>query len=176
MSEGELIVIAVRLAVPLLIFRYQLTGAILAMLVDATDVILIELIGLGGFGDHYAQLDKLLDSYYYVIEVIVAWGWVNQWARWPAIVLFFYRVAGAVLFEVTGERALLFVFPNLFENWWLYIVVIDRWWPRLRPHSVRSVAVPLVLLLVPKLAQEYLLHVAEAQPWDWTKEHLLHTS
>jgi len=176
MSEGELIVVAVRLLVPLLIFRYQLTGAILAMLIDAVDVILIELVGLGGFGNHYARLDKGLDSYYYAIEVIVAWRWANPWARWPAVFLFFYRLVGAVLFELTGARALLFVFPNLFENWWIYVVAADRFWPRLRPTSARSVALPMVLLLIPKLAQEYLLHVAEAEPWDWSKKHLLDMS
>jgi hypothetical protein len=27
----------------------------------------------------------------------------------------------------------------------------------------------MAILLVPKMAQEYLLHFAEAQPWDWFK-------
>jgi len=28
------------------------------------------------------------------------------------------------------------------------------------------------VLYIPKLAQEYLLHVAQAQPWDWIKRTL----
>jgi hypothetical protein len=172
-SQGEIIIIAVRLLVPLLIFRWQLTGGIAAMLVDATDVILIEFIGRGGFGDHYAELDKALDSYYLGIELLVSLRWTNGYARWPSIILFGYRLIGVVAFELTGARITLFIFPNLFENWWLYCVVVDRFWPRQAPHSAKSVAIPMVLLLIPKMAQEYLLHFAEAEPWDWTKRNVL---
>jgi hypothetical protein len=176
MSQGELIIIALRLLIPLTILRWQLTGGIIAMLLDALDVVLIELIGRGGFGDHYAQLDKLLDSYYLTLELIVAWRWSNRFARQPAIALFGYRVAGVVLFELTGVRVLLVLFPNLFENWWLYCVFVFRFFPRLVPHSWRSTITPLVILLVPKMGQELLLHYYEAHPWNWLKEHVLHTS
>ena len=173
LSSGELIVIGLRLAVPFLIFRFWLVGGITVMLLDAADVIIIDLLGLGGFGDHYAELDKVLDSYYYVIELVVALRWENPWMRWPAAALFAYRLIGAVLFEVSDTRLFLFLFPNLFENWWLYCVVVMKWFPSIVPHSWKSTLIPLVLLLAPKLAQEYLLHVAEAKPWNWTKEHIL---
>jgi hypothetical protein len=90
-------------------------------------------------------------------------------ARRPATVLFCYRAVDVLLFELTRLRIMLFLFPNLFENWWLYCVVVARFWPRLSPHSVKSVAVPLLILLIPKMAQEYLLHFTEAQPWNWFK-------
>lgn len=173
LSSGELIVIGLRLAVPFLIFRFWLAGGIAVMLLDAADVIIIDLLGLGGFGDHYAELDKVLDSYYYTIEVVVALRWENPWMRWPAAALFVYRLIGTVLFEVSDTRLFLFLFPNLFENWWLYCVVVIKWFPSLVPHSWKSTTIPLVLLLAPKLGQEYLLHLAEAKPWHWTKEHIL---
>jgi hypothetical protein len=172
-STGEFLVIAVRMLVPLLILRFWLLGGIAAMLADAADVILIELIGLGGFGDNYEQTDKLLDSYYYVLELVVALRWANQWLRRPAVILFVYRIVGAVLFEMLGARVLLIIFPNLFENWWLYCVVVLKWFPAIVPGNWRSTIIPMLLLLVPKLAQEYLLHVLEAEPWDWTKRNLL---
>lgn len=173
LSRGELIVIGLRLAVPFLIFRFWLVGGITVMLLDAADVIIIDLLGLGGFGDHYAELDKLLDSYYYIIEIVVALRWENPWMRWPAAALFVYRVIGAVLFELSDTRLFLFLFPNLFENWWLYCVVVMKWFPSAVPHSWKSTLIPLALLLVPKMGQEYLLHVAEATPWNWTKENIL---
>ncbi len=176
MSEGELIVIGLRLVVPLLILRSPLAGGIAAMVLDALDVVLIEAIGLGGFGGHYPELDKALDSYYLSLEVIVALRWDSPYARLPAVALFAYRGVGVVLFEVTHARVMLFIFPNLFENWWLYCAVVARFWPGLYPRTTRTVAVPLVLLLIPKMAQEYLLHYAEAQPWDWIKTHILHTT
>lgn len=172
MNEGELIIIALRLIVPLLIFRYSLTGGIAAMLLDGADVILIELIPGGSFGGHYHFLDKILDTYYLTIELIVSLRWKNPWATYPAIALFVFRIIGVVLFELTERRLMLFLFPNMFENWWLYVVAVQRFWPRLVPHSVRSVAIPMLILLIPKMAQEYLLHFAEAKPWDYLKKQL----
>jgi hypothetical protein len=172
-STGELIVIALRLVIPLMILRFPLAGGIVAMVLDALDVVLIELIGLGGFGGHYPELDKALDSYYLTLELIVALGWSNAWARIPAVVLYVYRGIGVIAFESTHLRVMLFIFPNLFENWWLYIVIVARFFPRLYPRSARTVLVPLLILLVPKMVQEYLLHYAEVQPWDWIKHHVL---
>jgi hypothetical protein len=174
MSEGELIVIALRIVIPLMILRFPLAGGVVAMLLDAADVVLIEMIGLGGFGGHYPELDKALDTYYLTLELIVALRWTSPYARIPAAALYVYRGLGVIAFETTHLRVMLFIFPNLFENWWLYVVVVARFFPTLYPRSVRSVAVPLFLLLIPKMAQEYLLHYAEAEPWDWLKHHVLH--
>jgi hypothetical protein len=169
MNTGELIIILLRLVVPLSIFRWPLAGGIAAMLLDGLDVVLIELIPGGSFGDHYHTLDKVLDTYYLTIELLVALRWKNPYARWPAVALFAYRLVGVVLFELTHRRLMLFVFPNLFENWWLYVVIVQRFFPRLTPRSPKTVAVPLLILLIPKMAQEYLLHFAEAKPWQWFK-------
>jgi hypothetical protein len=175
LTAGFLVIVLIRLAVPLAIFRWPLAGGLASMLFDALDVVLIELIGLGGFGDHYNTTDKLLDTYYLAIEWIVALRWDSPFARWPALVLFPYRIMGVVLFEVTGERVMLFIFPNLFENWWLYCAIVERFVPSVYPRSWRSMLIPLTVLLIPKIAQEYLLHYREAQPWDWIKRNVLGT-
>jgi hypothetical protein len=170
-TTGAAIVIALRIIVPLLIFRKNLTGGVLAMLLDGFDVILIDFMKLGGFSGHYHEIDKVLDTYYLGIEAIVAWGWTNQFERLPSLFLFGLRVIGVVLFEITDERIVLFLFPNMFENWWLYVVAVRRWKPAWTPRSWRAVAIPMAILFVPKMAQEYLLHFAEAQPWNWFKEN-----
>lgn len=173
MSNGETVIITLRLFVPLLILRWWVVGGITAMLLDASDVIIIEPLGMGGFGDHYAQLDKVLDLWYLGLELWVSFFWRSPWAKWTSIALFVYRVVGVVLFESIGARVILFIFPNLFENWWLYCVMVMKWRPSLTPSNAKSTLVPLVLLLVPKMPQEYLLHYTEAKPWNWTKGHIL---
>jgi len=172
-STGALCIIALRLVAPLLILRWWLVGGLVAMFVDAIDVILIEIIGLGGFGEHYAELDKALDTYYLSLELFVAFGWQNPWARIPTVALFAYRTVGVVLFEIIDARILLFIFPNMFENWWVYCVVVMKWFPRAVPKDWKTLVIPMVALLIPKMAQEYLLHYAEAEPWNWTKENVL---
>ncbi len=171
MSLGALIVITLRLLVPFLILKKNLTGGILCMIVDGLDVILIDLMHLGGFGGHYHQIDKVLDTYYLSFEFFVATRWANTFERLPTLILFGYRMIGVALFEITEHRIVLFIFPNMFENWWLYVVAVRAWHPQWTPQSWRAVAIPMFILLVPKMAQEYLLHFAEAQPWNWFKEH-----
>jgi hypothetical protein len=173
MTLGAMIIIAMRLIVPVWIFRQPVIGGIAAMVADTLDVVLIEVIGLGGFGDYYHTTDKLLDTYYLAFEMVVAFGWTNPYAKWISAALFPYRVLGVLLFELTGRRVTLFIFPNLFENWWLYCAISLSVWPAIAPRSLRTSIIALLILLVPKMGQEYLLHYAEAQPWDWTKQHIL---
>ncbi len=172
-STGETVVIGLRLFVPLLILRSWVAGGVIAMLLDGGDVIITDALDMGGFGDHYAELDKVLDSYYLALELLVALGWRNGWARVPAVALFGYRLVGVALFELSEARIFLFIFPNMFENWWLYVVVVMKWFPGAVPRDWRTVVIPMLALLVPKMAQEYLLHYAEAKPWGWTQEHIL---
>lgn len=168
-TTGQLVVIGLRLVVPLLILKRPLAGGIIAMLLDALDVVIVEWFGPGGMGDHYHSIDKVLDLYYLGLEAWVALSWTERLPRLTAISLFVYRVAGVIVFELTNWRPALFLFPNLFEHWFLFVLVRNKWFPNLRLDSWGRIALWLLILYIPKLGQEYLLHVAEAQPWDWIK-------
>jgi hypothetical protein len=170
-----LIVVALRLVVPLSILRWPLGGAILSMIVDALDVALVDAVaGLMGlppeFGPTYAQVDKYLDTYYLAIEVLVCRRWVELIPRRAAYVLFAWRLVGVILFEITVIRPLLLVFPNLFENFYLYVQVARRWFPRYIPHTLRETILVNAILLIPKEIQEYVLHWEELHPWQWLRE------
>ena len=172
LTFGQSIVILLRLTIPLLIFRRPLIGGLAAIAIDLLDVVIVELFGPGGMGSHYHLLDKYLDLYYLSFEAWVAWRWTEPRVRQVALTLFAYRVAGVLLFELTGTRWLLFVFPNLFENWFLFILIRNRYIPRLRLDSPARIGFWLLVLYIPKLGQEYLLHVTQAQPWNWIKRTL----
>jgi len=60
LTLGQSVVIALRPRVPLVIQRFPFWGGVAAMLLDGTDVIIVELFGSGGMGNHYLQLDKVL--------------------------------------------------------------------------------------------------------------------
>lgn len=169
MTTGQIIIIALRVFVPLLILRRPLAGGIIAMALDALDVVMVEWISDGGMGEHYHSIDKILDLWYLGLEAWVAWHWRERIPRLIATWLFGWRVLGVILFELTDQRWLLFAFPNLFENWFLFVLIVWKWLPRVRLDTWRSAMTWLVVLYIPKAGQEYLLHVAEAQPWDWIK-------
>jgi hypothetical protein len=169
MTEGILFVIGLRLIIPLMILWRPLAGSVIAMLLDAFDVVIVEFFGPGGMGDHYHEIDKVLDLYYFSLQAWVAWKWTDRRLRLVAITLFLYRVVGVVIFEITGWRATMFVFPNLFEHWFLFVLIRNRYFPGLKLDTWKQITVWLFILYIPKAVQEYVLHVAQAQPWDWIK-------
>ena len=172
-TEGQYFVVALRLLVPLLILRKSLLGGVLALLLDGGDVIIVEFFGQGGMGPRYHQLDKALDLYYLSLELFVSLRWAEVLARRTSVFLFLFRLVGVALFELTGIRKMLFFFPNMFENWFLFCSARDRFFRGVRLDTWQRVAVALGLLYIPKFPQEYLLHYKEAMPWDWFKRNVL---
>ena len=143
------------------------------VLVDALQVILGE--QRTGFGTYYQRFDKWLDIYYLSFEAYVCLSWPNRMVRNTAITLFMFRLVGIGIFEITGEesRKLIFFFPNLFENFFLYYILCARFWPRMIPAKAGTLLLVLAILYIPKFAQEYVLHFAEVKPWQWLKGNLL---
>jgi hypothetical protein len=150
------IVLVMRLVVPLSIFRWPLVGGILAIIADTVDILFFQWLGFPSIGYH--ELDKLLDTYYLAIEVIVAQRWTTL-PRATATGLFIYRATGVALFEFTHDRTMLLIFPNLFEFYFLFHAARLRYAriPDLRFNQTFAV---LGVLLIPKMFQEYSLHYA----------------
>jgi hypothetical protein len=124
---GLTLVLAIRLTVPLTIVRWPLAGGLLSIAADTIDILLFDLFGFPSVAN-YQQIDKILDCYYLAIEFLV----VQRWETLPrsvASALFAYRVAGVVLFELSDARALLLVFPNLFELFFLFVLVVRHSYP-----------------------------------------------
>lgn len=151
-----LIIAIVRILGSLPVLRWALAGAIIAILVDFSDLFLRNLLTLGGVGD-YQRFDKLLDLIYMATFLIVTRGW-QPLVRDVALGLFGVRILGLALFEVTEWRGLLFAFPNLFEFWFLYVAAVLHARPAHR-FSTREAVFVLPFLLAAKLFQEYALHV-----------------
>jgi hypothetical protein len=122
------------------------------MLLDALDVVIVEFFGAGGIGDRYHSIDKVLDVYYLGLEAWVALSWTERIPRISAITLFHYRVAGVVIFELTQWRPTLFIFPNLFEHWFLFYLIRSRFFPGLKLDEWKNTIIWLAILYIPKLA------------------------
>jgi len=68
-------------------------------------------------------------------------------------------MVGFVLFELTGERAVLLLFPNVFEFWFLFIAAFHHFRPAMT-WTRMQLAVVLVPLIGAKEVQEWALHWA----------------
>lgn len=161
MLAETLIIVGIRVAVPFTILRWPLVGGILSLVADALDIVLATLLErylhMPGLWN-YHHLDKYLDTYYYCFEVVIAQRW-QALPRWTATLLFVDRVIGFALFESTNIRVFLFIFPAVFENFYLFYLVLQRYFPTYE-LTPRRLALWLVILLVPKMVQEYILHYA----------------
>ena len=115
------LVIAAKIALPLLIIPFPFVAGWLNFLLDGFDGDI--LIPLGLPNDVYQPVDKLTDWLTYVAIVIVAFR--NAWpTRMLMLGLFVYRSIGQVAFLVTGNELLLAFFPNFLEPLFLVTVTI----------------------------------------------------
>jgi hypothetical protein len=155
MTLEVLVIAAIRIAGSLPVLRWALAGGILAVVVDLSDLLLRDTLDLGGVPD-YQSLDKWLDQVYMACFLVVALRWQGLERR-VAIALFAYRLVGFMLFELTGERSLLLIFPNVFEFWFLAVAAFHRFRPGFAWTAVR-LAIALVVLTGLKEVHEWALH------------------
>ena len=133
MTPGLLAFVAFRVATALPVLRWPLAGGLLAIAGDLADLLLRDLLGIGGAVE-YQVLDKLIDQVYLALFLVVALRWEGVERR-IAVALYLYRLAGSILFLVTGDRAVLLLFPNVFEPWFIFVAAIHhlpaplRWTP-----------------------------------------------
>ena len=155
MTAEQLIIGLIRIAGSLPVLRWAFAGALIAIVVDFSDLFFMAVIDLGGLGD-YQAFDKWIDLVYMFSFLWVA----NRWRgpeRTIALGLFAFRMIGFVAFEITGDRIVLLVFPNVFEFWFVFVAIRLHYWRNYemtRQRLAKWFAVTLVL----KMGQEWVLH------------------
>ncbi len=163
-------VVLARFLLPLLIWRYPLPALIACLVLDGIDQTIFQLFGYDPPG--YQGYDKAMDVYYLAIAYLAT---LRNWTSSAAFVvgrfLYFYRLVGVVVFELSQVRALLLVFPNTFEYFFIvYEAVRGRWDPR-RLLLAGWVAVAAAVWVIVKLPQEYWLHIAQLDVTDELAAH-----
>lgn len=167
-----LLVVAARLLVPLAIPRWPLPAILAALLLDAVDQTVFQrftVLNLTG----YQGYDKALDVYYLAIAYLSTFrNWVDPEAFAIGRFLFYFRLVGVALFEVTGWRPLLLLFPNAFEYFFIFYEAVRlRWNPR-RLTERQLLATAAAIWIVVKLPQEYWIHIARLDTTDLIKQRV----
>jgi hypothetical protein len=163
-------VVAARFLIPLLIPRFPLPGVLAALVLDAADQTIFQTWTSLPL-DNYQNYDKALDIYYLTIAYIATIrNWSNEFGFHLGQFLFYYRLVGALLFELTGLRAVLLFFPNVFEYYFIaYEVLRLRWNPvRLQPVLLLGMASAIWVFI--KVPQEYWIHIAQRDVTDTIDE------
>ncbi len=157
MTPEVALIAVVRILGSFPVLRWPLAGGVLAVLVDLSDLLLRDLIELGGIPD-YQSFDKWIDQVYLGAFLVVALRWTGV-ERAVAVGLYLYRAVGFAAFELTGERTVLLLFPNVFELWFLLVAAVHRVSPGFAWRPAILVLTLGVLTAVKEL-QEWALHGA----------------
>jgi hypothetical protein len=170
-------VIAARLVVPLLIIRWPLPAIVACLLIDAADQTIFQVVVPDADLSGYQGYDKALDIYYLTIAYISTLrNWTSGFAVTIARFLIYYRLVGVVLFELSGIRELLFIFPNTFEYFFIFYEAVRlRWDPRRMSARVLIGATAFIWIFI-KLPQEWWIHIAQLDTTDLIKERILGVS
>jgi hypothetical protein len=166
------LVILIRLLLPLWIPRFPFPTMVACALIDAGDQsFLAQFTGVDLA--EYQTYDKALDVHYLGIAYVsMLRNWVTGDLLAVGACLWYFRLLGVMLFEVTGVRWLLVVFANVFEY---FFVAVELHRSTRNPDRLtrRQIAVVVVFIwLVIKIPQEMWIHVAQWDVTDQFKRHV----
>lgn len=163
-------VVGARFLLPLAIPYWPLPALVACLVLDGVDQTIFQLAGHDP--PAYQGYDKAMDVYYLAIAYLAMLrNWSSIGAFRVGWFLYFYRLVGVVTFELTQARALLLVFPNTFEYFFIaYETVRARWSPVALALSW-WVSVAALIWVVVKLPQEWWIHIAQLDVTDELAEH-----
>ena len=171
-----LAVVSLRLFIPLLIPRFPLPAILASLVIDAADQTIfqnntdLDLTGYQGY-------DKALDIYYLTIAYLsTVRNWTDPFAFGVVRFLWYYRLAGVLLFELFDVRALLIIFPNTFEYFFIAYEAVRLWWNPERLSRRQIVGMAAFIWIFIKLPQEWWLHIAQNDFTDFMKEDVFGVS
>src|SRR5690348_16581744 len=154
----SIVIIVIRLLVPLSLFRWPLIGSALALAADFYDWHLLNQFGFGVWGnERYQYIDKFLDLWFLFTAFILTRSWEDQLARQTATALFSLRALGVIIFALSEWRPIFVLTPNIFENFFLFWLLVQKWQPNFSLTPKKLVAILLIIGL-PKIGQESIMH------------------
>jgi len=155
----------IRISAALLIFKWPLFGVLLSALLDGYDWDYLHTARNFNY-DLYQAWDKAMDVTYLTVAIITARRWKDKTAKKIAVFFYFLRTSGVLLYFLFHIKPLLFFFPNIFENffiWYLLFTHISR------KHTISKSGIIwgfiILCIAIPKIIHEYVMHIRNVQLW-----------
>ena len=120
--ESFLIFSLIRISAALLIFKWPLPGILLSALLDGYDWDFLHTSKDFSY-DFYQTWDKVMDMIYLTIAAVTVNRWKDILAKKIAVFFYFLRASGVLLFFIFNIKPLLFFFPNVFENFFIWSLI-----------------------------------------------------
>ena len=167
-----IVVVGGRLILPLLIPYFPVPALLACLILDSVDQSIFQqfpAIPLDG----YQSYDKALDVYYLSVAYLSTLrNWTNQGAFRMSQFLYYYRMVGVIIFEMTQNRTILFIFPNTFEYFFLFVEAVRLGWDTKHMGRKTVILSAAAIWIFIKLPQEWWIHIAQLDMTDFIKETL----
>lgn len=166
-------IIGARLLVPLLIPRFPLPAIIACLVIDGMDQTIFQKYTTIDLSN-YQSYDKALDIYYLSIAYLSTMkNWTNKAAFKISQFLFYYRMIGVTLYEFYHSGKILFIFPNTFEYFFIFVSFVALFYNMKRLSAKFLLGTAAFIWIFIKLPQEYWIHIAKLDTTDLIKESIL---
>lgn len=152
-----------RIVSPALVFIHPIGGFLFCFVLDAVDGDLFEKLSLSR--KWYQQWDKYLDLWFQVVLLFYVF-WVVSVGPLLAWFIFWFgiRIIGTVLFSLSNNESLLFIFPNVFTELFLVYFLFPAW---LAFDWIVPAPWPMMILLgLISLVKEWWFHIAKIDLTD----------
>ncbi len=164
-------VLGLRLIVPLWITKVPLPAIVACLVIDGVDQTIFQ-----KWTDldltNYQSYDKALDVYYLTIAYLSTMrNWDNTVAFNASRFLLYYRLVGVMLFEFLNARALLLIFPNTFEYFFIFVEGVRTRWQSAHMSRALVLGAVAAIWVVIKLPQEWWIHIAQRDVTDELAAH-----
>ena len=171
-GSSSSLVVGGRLVLPLFIPYFPVPALLACLILDSVDQSIFQqfpAIPLDG----YQSYDKALDVYYLSVAYLSTLrNWTNQGAFRMSQFLYYYRMVGVVIFEMTQNRTILFIFPNTFEYFFLFVEAVRLGWDTKHMGRKTVILSAAAIWIFIKLPQEWWIHIAQLDMTDFIKETL----
>ena len=141
-------VVILRIIFAPLIFVWPLLSVIVSFFLDLIDA---DFAHYTITKDQYEAIDKVLDFWVYIFEMIYAWYNFSNF-KWFLLALFIWRLIGMIVFYVTKNRKYFIIFENFFEN--IVFVIFFK-------IIIVNIPVTFVIAFIVKVFTEWFIHVAD---------------
>lgn len=160
--------VPIRILAPFIIFKYPVIAVVIVFFLDTVD---------GSFWLQanvkkitYQILDKNLDLWWYTVSLVYAYFHLPFF--WLLLSLFVFRLIGHVAFYITRKEKFLALFPNLYENILIFIVIVVRLNLQTNIFSVPKIYIVFLLLSLIKVMHELIVHMYFEKLFGWLPEWL----
>lgn len=155
-----------RIGAALLIIKWPLFGVLVSTLLDAYDWDVLHTTKNFSYG-FYHNWDKALDITYLTIAAVTVKSWKDILAKKIAVYFYALRASGVFLYFIFQIKPLLFFFPNIFENFFIWFLLYRKIAGKETVLPLKRVwGVIILFIAVPKIIQEYVMHIRNVQLWN----------